>query len=90
LAPQVRRRIAAGILAGMFLLAGSVAFLHHHHDLQSSTPCPICYAIHLPARIGTDLHIPQLAILAFAPPAIIHIAWTEPSPKDCPPRAPPA
>jgi len=86
----VRSRVAAGLLAGMFLLAGCVAFVHHHHDLQSSTPCPICYAIHLPARVGTGLHIPQLALLAFAPPVVVHIAWTEPSPKDCPPRAPPA
>ncbi|HYT06989.1 MAG TPA: hypothetical protein VEL77_05010, partial [Rugosimonospora sp.] len=88
--PGTLRRIAAGLLVSMFLLAGCISFLHHHHDLQSSTPCPICYAIHLPARVGTGVHIPQLAILAFAPPVVAHIAWPEPSPKDCAPRAPPA
>src|SRR5713101_5627198 len=82
-------RILAGLLISLVLLACSVSFLHHHHDLQSSTPCPMCYAIHLPARVGAGLHIPQLAILAFASPGVVHIAWTEPSPRNCPPRAPP-
>ena len=85
-----RQRISIGLLACMFLLAGCVASLHHHHDLQSSTPCPVCYAIHFPARIGPGVHIPQLALLGVAPNLAVHIAWTEPSPKDCPPRAPPA
>lgn len=83
------RRVAAGLLACAFLLAGCVASLHHNHDLQSSTPCPICYALHLPARIGAAVHIPQLALLAFVPPVVVQIARTEPSPKACPPRAPP-
>jgi hypothetical protein len=84
------RRAAAALLICLFLLAGCVAFLHHHHDLQSSTPCPVCYVIHLPARVGTSLHIPQLATLAFAPPVLVYTAWPEPSPNDCSPRAPPA
>src|ERR1700746_2105324 len=74
-----RQRMTAGLLACMFLLAGCIASLHHHHDLQSSTPCPICYALHFPARIGTGVHIPQLALLGFAPAVVVHIAWTEPS-----------
>jgi len=85
-----RRRIAAGLLACTFMLAGCIGFLHHHHDLQSSAPCPICYALHFPARIGTGVHIAQLALVGFVPPVVVHIAWTAPSPKDCPPRAPPA
>ena len=85
----MRQRIAAGLLVSLFLLAGCISFLHHHHDLQSSTPCPICYAIHLPARVSTSVHIPQLAVLAFAAPVLVFNVWPEPSPKDCPPRAPP-
>jgi hypothetical protein len=80
----------AGLLACMFLLAGCIASLHHDHDLQGSTPCPICYALHFPARIGTGAHIPQLALLGFASNVVAPIARTEPAPKDCPPRAPPA
>src|SRR4029077_14234815 len=87
---RAQSRIAAGFLVTMFLLAGCISFLHHHHDLQCSTPCPICYAINLPARVGTGLHIPELALSVFAQPAEIHVAWTEPSPRDYPPRAPPA
>jgi hypothetical protein len=79
-----------GFLAAMFLLAGCVSFLHHHHDLQSSTPCPICYATHAPARVGTAIEVPQLTLLAFHQPVQVQISWTEPSPSDYPPRAPPA
>jgi hypothetical protein len=90
LPPIARLRIAAGFLAAIFFLTGCVSFLHHHHDLQGSTPCPICYAIHAPALVGSALEVPQLTLMAFYQSVQVQISWAEASSSDCPPRAPPA
>jgi hypothetical protein len=86
----IRRRIVAGFVVSAIVFAASIAFLHHHHDLQSSSPCQICYALHLPAfSAKVSVSISQLLVFAFASPVVAHIVSAEPVIKDYPPRAPP-
>src|SRR5260370_18106655 len=60
--PHVRSRVAAGLLAGMFLLAGCVPFLHHHPHLQRSTPFPILFALPFPAPRGNSAPLPRFSL----------------------------
>jgi hypothetical protein len=90
LALGIYGRIIVGFLVGAIFLAASVAFVDHHHDLQSSSPCQICFALHLPAlRASASVSISQLRVVAFAFPIVAHTAKAEPVIKDGPPRAPP-